>query len=24
MVHPDRVVDERGLAQLPLVEPVYR
>lgn len=23
MVHPDRVVDEAGLAQLPLVEPVY-
>jgi ATP-dependent DNA helicase RecG len=23
MVHPDRVVDEKGLAQLPLVEPVY-
>jgi ATP-dependent DNA helicase RecG len=23
MVHPDRVVDERGFAQLPLVEPVY-
>jgi ATP-dependent DNA helicase RecG len=23
MVHPDRVVDERGFADLPLVEPVY-
>jgi ATP-dependent DNA helicase RecG len=23
MVHPDRVVDEAGLAQLPLIEPVY-
>ncbi len=23
MVHPDRVVDEAGLAKLPLVEPVY-
>src|SRR5262249_13052085 len=23
MVHPDRVVDEAGLKQLPLVEPVY-
>src|SRR5262252_6187809 len=23
MVHPDRVVDEAGLARLPLVEPVY-
>src|SRR5471030_2255931 len=23
MVHPDRVVDEKGLADLPLVEPVY-
>ncbi len=23
MVHPDRVVDEKGLAQLPLVDPVY-
>jgi ATP-dependent DNA helicase RecG len=23
MVHPDRVVDEEGLAKLPLVEPVY-
>ena len=23
MVHPDRVVDEAGFAQLPLVEPVY-
>ncbi len=23
MVHPDRVVDEKSLAQLPLVEPVY-
>jgi len=23
MVHPDRVVDDAGLAQLPLVEPVY-
>jgi ATP-dependent DNA helicase RecG len=23
IVHPDRVVDEAGLAQLPLVEPVY-
>jgi ATP-dependent DNA helicase RecG len=23
MVHPDRVVDEEGLANLPLVEPVY-
>jgi ATP-dependent DNA helicase RecG len=23
MVHPDRVVDETGLAKLPLVEPVY-
>src|SRR5262249_2123665 len=23
MVHPDRVVDEAGLAALPLVEPVY-
>jgi ATP-dependent DNA helicase RecG len=23
MVHPDRVVDEAGLAQLPLLEPVY-
>jgi ATP-dependent DNA helicase RecG len=23
MVHPDRVVDERGFAELPLVEPVY-
>ncbi|HLL27695.1 MAG TPA: ATP-dependent DNA helicase RecG [Xanthobacteraceae bacterium] len=23
MVHPDRVVDEKGLAELPLVEPVY-
>ena len=23
MVHPDRVVDEAGLASLPLVEPVY-
>src|SRR5437870_785120 len=23
MVHPDRVVDEEGFAQLPLVEPVY-
>jgi ATP-dependent DNA helicase RecG len=23
MVHPDRVVDEKGLVQLPLVEPVY-
>ncbi|HXY90528.1 MAG TPA: ATP-dependent DNA helicase RecG, partial [Xanthobacteraceae bacterium] len=23
MVHPDRVVDEKGLGQLPLVEPVY-
>ncbi|MGH6728023.1 MAG: ATP-dependent DNA helicase RecG, partial [Pseudolabrys sp.] len=23
MVHPDRVVDEQGLAALPLIEPVY-
>ncbi|MFA6267571.1 MAG: DEAD/DEAH box helicase, partial [Pseudolabrys sp.] len=23
MVHPDRVVDEKGFAELPLVEPVY-
>src|SRR4029077_14812512 len=23
MVHPDRVVDEAGLASLPLVDPVY-
>ena len=23
MVHPDRVVDEKGFADLPLVEPVY-
>src|SRR4029077_17456532 len=23
MVHPDRVVDEAGLAKLPLIEPVY-
>ncbi len=23
MVHPDRVVDEQGLAKLPLIEPVY-
>ena len=23
MVHPDRVVDEKGLAALPMVEPVY-
>src|SRR5690606_35581510 len=23
MVHPDRVVDEKGFAALPLVEPVY-
>ena len=23
MVHPDRVVDEAGLAQLPLVDPIY-
>lgn len=23
MVHPDRVVDEKGLAALPLIEPVY-
>ena len=23
MVHPDRVVDEKGFANLPLVEPVY-
>ena len=23
MVHPDRVVDEEGFAELPLVEPVY-
>ena len=23
MVHPDRVVDEEGLAALPMVEPVY-
>ena len=23
MVHPDRVVDEQGLANLPLIEPVY-
>ena len=23
MVHPDRVVDERGFASLPLIEPVY-
>ncbi len=23
MVHPDRIVDEAGLAKLPLVEPVY-
>ena len=23
MVHPDRVVDEAGFANLPLVEPVY-
>src|SRR5262245_50340515 len=23
MVHPDRVVDEKGLSQLPLIEPVY-
>ncbi len=23
MVHPDRVVDEEGLAKLPLVEPIY-
>ena len=23
MVHPDRVVDERGLAALPMIEPVY-
>jgi ATP-dependent DNA helicase RecG len=23
MVHPDRVVDEKGLADLPLIEPVY-
>jgi ATP-dependent DNA helicase RecG len=23
MVHPDRVVDEKGLADIPLVEPVY-
>ena len=23
MVHPDRIVDEAGLAALPAVEPVY-
>ena len=23
MVHPDRVIDEKGLASLPLIEPVY-
>ena len=23
MVHPDRVIDEKGFAQLPLIEPVY-